>query len=430
MGGIPLNQDFTCAGPLTAETLSAAVADFLRRVRPRRERLFDYYRGEQPVPKGEAVRGRPNNRLRIPFPRYITEVHTGYFLGLPPTLSLDQEKAAGTWAGLSSGLGLEHLLFDIGRDMSICGAGYALIWLERERGLRACRCDPLGCFSVRSAAAGSPLLGTVRLLRERSGETGGVLYEKDRVRSFSWDGQQIRLGPAVKSLLGVPALVPFANNCQGTGDFEMVTGLVDAYNLLLSGAMDDMQSVANAFLALYGMQGTTQEDIDEANRTRVLSLAEGGRAEFVVKNLNHEALARLEQNLRRSILQLSMTPDLSDEAFAGNASGVALQYKLWGIEQVRSAKERSFTEGLYQLLAALSGGASLLGGPVDFTAGRVSFYKNLPQNHTELAQTLLSLSPILSRRTILEQLPWVPDPEEELRRKAEEEQKSAPDAGA
>ena len=161
--------------------------------------------------------------------------------------------------------------------------------------------------------------------------------------------------------------------------------------------MDDMQSVANAFLALYGMQGTTQGDIDEANRTRILSLAEGGRAEFVVKNLNHEALAQLESNLRRSILELSMTPDLSDERFAGNASGVAMQYKLWGIEQVRLAKERCFLDGLHRLLTALSGGFALLGTPVALEQGRVTFYKNLPQDHTALASTLLSLSPLLSK---------------------------------
>ena len=200
----------------------------------------------------------------------------------------------------------------------------------------------------------------------------------------------------------------------------MVTGLLDAYNLLLSGAMDDMQSVANAFLALYGMQGTTQGDIDEANRTRILSLAEGGRAEFVVKNLNHEALAQLESNLRRSILELSMTPDLSDEHFAGNASGVAMQYKLWGIEQVRLAKERSFLDGLHRLLTALSGGFALLGTPVALEQGRVTFYKNLPQDNTALAETLLSLSPVLSAQTILENLPWVTDVQEELRRKAAE----------
>ena len=200
----------------------------------------------------------------------------------------------------------------------------------------------------------------------------------------------------------------------------MVTGLVDAYNLLLSGAMDDMQSVANAFLALYGMQGTTQGDIDAANRSRILSLTEGGRAEFVVKNLNHEALAQLEVNLRRSILQLSMTPDLSDDSFAGNASGVALQYKLWGIEQVRAAKERSFADSFRCLLGVFSTGLRVLGAPVDLATAQLTFYKNLPQNQTELAQTLLDLSPILSQRTILEKLPWVSDPEEELRRKAAE----------
>ena len=315
-----MKQDYICAGALTEESLTGAVSDFLYRVRPHRERLWDYYEGQQPVPKGEAVRGRPNNLLRVPFPRYITEVQTRYFLGVPPTLSYERPEEGRIYAGLP----MDHLLFDIGRDMSICG------------------------------------------------------------------------------------------------DFEMVTGLMDAYNLLLSGAMDDMQSVANAFLALYGMQGTTQGDIDEANRTRILSLAEGGRAEFVVKNLNHEALAQLESNLRRSILELSMTPDLSDERFAGNASGVAMQYKLWGIEQVRLAKERSFLDGLHRLLTALSGGFALLGMPVALEQGRVTFYKNLPQDHTALAGTLLSLSPLLSKRTILEQLPWVKDAEEELRRKAEE----------
>lgn len=416
-----MRQDVICAGPLTEDKLSQAAADFLRRLRPRRQRLFDYYRGEQPVPKGDAVRGRPNNLLRVPFPRYITEVQTGYFLGLPPTLDLERAGEGERFAALSQAAGLPHLLFDIGRDMSVCGAGFALVWLERGAGLRACRCDPLSCFAIREAAAGSPLLGAVRLFQEEGGTARGTLYQRDSIRALEWDGARARLGPPEPNPLGALPLVPFANNCEGTGDFEMVTGLIDAYNLLLSGAMDDMQSVANAFLALYGMQGTTQGDIDEANRTRVLSLAEGGRAEFVVKQLNHEALAQLEGNLRRNILQLSMTPDLSDEQFSGNASGVAMEYKLWGVEQVRSAKERSFTEGLRDLLAALSGGLAVLGTPADLAAGRLTFYKNLPRNGPELAQALLSLSPVLSRRTILENLPWVADAEEELRRKAAEE---------
>lgn len=414
-----MRQDIICAAVPDAEALGAAVGEFLRTVRPERQRLYDYYRGEQSVDKGETVRGRPNNRLRAPFPRYITEVHTGYFLGISPTLAYGDAAAGAHYAALSRTLSLPHLYFDIGRDMSICGVGFALVWAERS-GVRVCRCDPCDCFAIRSSEAGSPLLAMVRLFAGRAGELRGVLYTPELLVSFVWSGGSVTLGTAEKNLLHTIPLLPFYNNCQGTGDFEMVTGLVDAYNLLLSGAMDDMQSVANAFLALYGMQGTTQKDIEQANRTRILALSEGGRAEFVVKNLNHEALGQLETNLRRSILQLSMTPDLCDEHFAGNSSGVALQYKLWGIEQVRAAKERTFTDGMGTLLAALTAGERLLGCGVDLRGGEMTFYKNLPQDYAALVSTLLSLSPLLSKRTILENLPWVADVQEELKRKAEE----------
>ena len=413
-----MKQDIICTGPPDAETLGAAVGEFLRTVRPERQRLYDYYRGEQSVDKGETVRGRPDNRLRAPFPRYITEVHTGYFLGLPPTVAYGGAAGA-RYAALSRELDLPHLYFDLGRDLSICGAGFALVWAERG-GVKVCRCDPCGCFAIRSGDAGAPLLAAVRLFASGRGETRGVLYTAERLVPFVWDGTGVTLGAAEENLLHTIPLLPFYNNCQGVGDFEMVTGLVDAYNVLLSGALDDMQSVANAFLALYGMQGTTQRDIEQANRSRILSLSEGGRAEFVVKNLNHEALGQLEVNLRRSILQLSMTPDLCDEHFAGNSSGVALQFKLLGIEQVRAAKERTFTDGLRALLAVLTEGERLLGRSVDLTGGEVTFYKNLPQDNAALAETLLSLSPLLSRQTILENLPWVADAQEELRRRAAE----------
>lgn len=413
-----MKQDIICAGPPDAEMLGAAVGEFLRTVRPERQRLYDYYRGEQSVDKGETVRGRPDNRLRAPFPRYITEVHTGYFLGLPPTVAYGGAAGA-RYAALSRELDLPHLYFDLGRDLRICGAGFALVWAERG-GVKVCRCDPCDCFAIRSGDAGAPLLAAVRLFASGRGGTRGVLYTAERLVPFVWDGTGVTLGAAEENLLHTIPLLPFSNNCQGVGDFAMVTGLVDAYNVLLSGALDDMQSVANAFLALYGMQGTTQRDIEQANRSRILSLSEGGRAEFVVKNLNHEALGQLEVNLRRSILQLSMTPDLCDEHFAGNSSGVALQYKLWGIEQVRAAKERTFTDGLRALLAVLTEGERLLGRSVDLTGGEVTFYKNLPQDNAALAETLLSLSPLLSRQTILENLPWVADAQEELRRRAAE----------
>lgn len=414
-----LHQDIICSTPISEEGLAHACGLFFRQIRSHRERLMDYYLGRQSVPKGEAVRGRPDNRLRVPFPRYITQVQTGYFLGQPPTLAFDRSEEGAVFSALPDAPHFPCLLYEAARDASVCGMGALLAWLDKS-GPRVCRCDPMSVFFLRSGAAGSPIQAGVRLFQEEGSVIRGVLYEPERLRTFALEHGGVRFETEEENLLHAMPLIPFYNNSEGSGDFEAVTGLVDAYNLLLSGALDDMQSVANAFLALYGMQGTTQEDIDQANRSRILSLSEGGRAEFVVKNLNHEALGQLEGNLRRSILQLSMTPDLSDQNFAGNASGVALQYKLWGIEQVRSAKEQAFTDGILALLEALAGGLATLGRPVTFRA-KPAFYKNLPQDAAALSETLLTLSPILSRRTILERLPYVDDPEEEERRKEREE---------
>ena len=54
----------------------------------------------------------------------------------------------------------------------------------------------------------------------------------------------------------------------------------------------------------------------------------------------------LRRALSEDIHKFSMVPDLTDEQFAANASGVAMRYKLLGLEQLTGVKERYFREGL------------------------------------------------------------------------------------
>lgn len=77
---------------ISAEELQAHVTRFLSQERPRRIRLNQYYQGEQGVRKGPIAQGRPNNQLTANYARYITDVHTGYFLGAPPTLTFERRR--------------------------------------------------------------------------------------------------------------------------------------------------------------------------------------------------------------------------------------------------------------------------------------------------------------------------------------------------
>ena len=398
---------------ITSETLAALVKQFLATERPRRLRLYEYYRGEQGVDKGRVAAGRPNNRLVSNYAKYITDVHTGYFLGQMPTFTFAGKRVQERMTRAMDRACLSTLLFEAARDMSICGEGFLLTWLEQE-GPRSARLDPCGTFAI-TCGIREETVAVVRLQITGNGCAAGELYLPGACRDWTFDGWDVTLGALQQLPLPVLPVACFRNNGGGTGDFEPVCSLLDAYNVLLSGAMDDMQSVANAFLALYGMMGTTREDIDDANRSRVLCLADGGKAEFVVKDLSPDAIALMQNTLKHDLLTITMTPDLQDEAFAGNSSGVALEYKLWGIEQARAAKEQGFSGGLYHIVGLFYQGLTMMGSPVSGEC-TARFYKNLPQDVTRVCQNLNLLGDTVSDRTKLELLPFVKDADAELQR--------------
>ena len=397
----------------TAQCLESALGRFLTYEVPRRSRLWDYYEGTQGVNKGRVAAGRPNNTLVANWAKYITDVHTGYFMGLPPTFTFTGKRVQERMVAALAEASMDAVLYAVARDMSVCGQGYALAYLT-DCGVRLARLDPRETFTL-TLGIEAQVTAAVRVSPGKNGSARGELYTAGAVTDFTYDGRSVKLGtPRPLAFSGMP-VSHFSNNLSGLGDFEPVTPLMDAHNLLLSGAMDDMQSVANAFLALYGMQGTTQEDIDRANLSRVLSLPEKGRAEFVVKNLSPQAITLLRDTLVSDMLMITMTPNLHDAAFGTGVSGVALEYKLWGAEQARAAKEQGLKGGMYHLIGLFFQGLSALGTPINAPCS-ARFYKNLPQDLGRLCQNLTALGDTVSRRTKLELLPFVNDPEGELGR--------------
>ena len=401
---------------ITPEALCEMVDDFLRAERPRRARLLDYYHGRQGVRKGYVAQGRPNNLLTANYAKYITDVHTGYFMGLPPTLTFERRRVQERMRRALAEADLIPMLFGAARDMSICGEGYLLTY-QTKKGPRLAQLSPEETFLAARGVRGE-ICAAVRVHSEGADRAEGELYLPGEMCEWEKQGKHLTMGAMRKLPFDTLPVTVFRNNMDGTGDFEAVTSLLDAYNLLLSGAMDDMQSVANAFLALYGVMGTTQEDVDRANHSRVLCLSENGKAEFVVKNLSPDTIALMKETLVKDLLSITMTPNLQDETF-GTASGIALEYKLWGIEQSRAAKEQGFSKGIYHLISLFYQGLGQLGEEMS-GACTVQFYKNLPQDVSRICENLEKLGETVSHRTRLELLPFIPDAEEELSRVAAE----------
>jgi SPP1 family phage portal protein len=120
-------------------------------------------------------------------------------------------------------------------------------------------------------------------------------------------------------------------------------------------------------------------------------------------------------------------PDLTDDAFGGNQSGVAMQYKLWGLDQLWATKTKKYKKSVLKRLKII---LHLLQYQFESNVDLIekidiTFSKNLPQDNTDLYQMVNALKDILSKRTILKQVPFVEDVEAELEELDKEAEKNA-----
>ena len=92
---------------------------------------------------------------------------------------------------------------------------------------------------------------------------------------------------------------------------------------------------------------------------------------------------------------------------ATNASGVAMKYKLWGLDQLIGTKERWFEEGLRARLKLYVNFLRVKGAKaLDVADVKITFTRALPANLTETAQNVKTARDAggMSRRTAIRAL--------------------------
>ena len=179
---------------ITPEVLLQQVERFLAEERPRRLQLIDYYHGCQGVRKGPIAQGRPNNQLVSNYAKYITDVHTGYFLGQPPTLTFERRRTRDRMLRALEEASFDGMLYAAARDMSICGEGYLLTYLS-AKGPRLARLSPLETFVLTSGIRQEPV-AAVRVHTETGDRVLGELYLPGAMRPLGDAGQDPQLRPA------------------------------------------------------------------------------------------------------------------------------------------------------------------------------------------------------------------------------------------
>lgn len=407
---------------------------------PRLIKLGKYYDNRNKIDKKGATENRPNYEIHIGLASYITDVQTGYFIG--KAVDYDWKEQTDVDGKITQENEFKQTLqeifannyeqeenFALASDMSCYGVAYEVVMIDDEVSetadikdrIKFAKLDPENTFLVADNSVLQRPICVVNFYKSSiiKGviQWKGYVYSKDKIYSFTMAGSAISFFDEEDHNFGDIPVVIFKNNYDEIGDYEPVLEQLDALALTFSNETDDLQSIANAILGIYGGMGTTKENIAAINKNKVAKLPLGSKMEFIVKNISIEAVKHhIDQNLDL-IYQISKTPDLTDDSFGGQQSGVAMQYKLWGIEQCRTTKVRYFRRALYQRIKLILTIVSLaqnksiydISQKIDFI-----FYANLPQNEMDIVAAVSKLQGIVSTRTLLAQIPFVSDIDKEL----------------
>ncbi len=416
---------------LTAAIVKKLIDNHKQYDMPRLQKLEDYYLAKNEILKRQmADPSKPNNKISNPYANYITDTLTGYFMGEPVTYSSLDEKA----------LEELNLIFEyndeadenveLARSCSIYGVGYEMMYVDEEGSVRFKRLDAKECIPIYDDTIENDLLYVIRYYLDKDIITDKtfmyieVISRTDVSRYRANDtGANMELIESRPHYFGIVPIAIYKNNEAEIGDFENVISLIDAYDKLESDSLNDFEYFCDAYLALIGFTAEA-EDVAEMKQNRVILLDKDTDAKWLIKDEQDSTVENLKIRIDKDIHKFSKCPNLSDENFAANASGVAIKYKLVGTENLISVKERKFKKGLQRRLELISliQGVKLAG--FDWRAIDITFTRNLPSNDTEIAEVVNKLSNVVSKETLLAQIPFVEDVQAELDRLDKEQEKN------
>ncbi len=383
------------------------------------------YLGNHDILRSPNKRIGFNNKLVANLPHYIVETYNGYFAGVEPKFTLDDDVNNSLLQDWNNTNSFVDKLNEISKTVDVMGRSLAFVYQNEDSETRVAFASPDGAFMIYDDTVARDSHAFVRYWNDPEGQQHAVIYYANHIQTMV-DG--VFVDDAVNPYGYVPA-VEFYSNEERQGVFDNVKTLMNALDKVLSQKANQVEYFDNAYLKILGLDldqnGDGQPDVDIASNQMIYSPdADSASAdvEFLSKPDGDGMQENLINRLISMIYQISMVANLNDEAFAGNSSGVALQYKLLPMSNMAATKERKFTQALRKFYRIVfSAGTVLNQQSADaWKEIKFQFTRNLPINYSDEADTASKLTGITSKETQLSVLSFVDDPKKELERINEE----------
>lgn len=390
---------------------------------------LEMYKGNHNILNKQPRQFGPDNKLVANLPHYIVDTYNGFFTGIPPKVTLDDKETNTLLQEWNDENSLQDKLSEISKQADIFGRSLAFVYQDEDSQTRIAYSSPVNSFMVYDDTVSRQPLAFVRYWKNTDGIQVGMVYYSDKTISFEGS----KFGDEMLNPYKMVPAVEFYGNEERQGVFDNVKTLIDELDRVLSQKANQVEYFDNAYLKILGVDldqdGDGQPDADLIGNQMIYSPdadATNATVDFISKPDGDNMQEHIIDRLVSMIYQISMVANLNDEAFAGNSSGVALQYKLLPMRNMAANKERKFRQALRRLYRIVFSVGTVLPEvhSEDWRELVFTFKRNLPDDISNDADIAQRLQGMVSQETLLSILPFVNDPQEEIKRINKEKQEN------
>ena len=417
-----LNKD----AELTVDILQKMMNKFKLENKPKLQRYKNYYDGIQAIlNKKYADETKPCNKTVTNYCKNIVDAYAGY-LATPSHISYSSKDDIEEIMEVLRYNDYQYQDADFLLNALVYGVSCELMYVDTDTKTRFKLINPTQCFGIYDDSLTNDLLYFVRWYDANQWDNTDLfnvdVYTDNSIKHYTMNGESGYL-----TFIGEDA--HYFNQCPANifylpdekSIFDCVISLQDSVNELLSAEIDDYSAFCDAYLVLQGVD-VDAEDIAAMKANRVLVLPEGAMASYLTKAAQDAQVENILKRIHDSIYRVAQCPDFSSESFVGGvSSGIAIKYRLTGMETRSGIIEAAMKKALQRRIEIIAGIASLTIGEEIFRDIEITFKRNIPDDITSTINLINSLKGTVSDATLLGQLDFITDVNAEL--EAVQEQK-------
>ena len=359
-----------------------------------------------------------NNKVNNDYFSEIIDFKVGYFAGVPISYSYsdtleskedtadigdtaeEAEEARDEASKALSDFIARNNMFDVDMEVtkyaSICGYAGRLLYHDPDGEERVMAVAPFETIILSETGNISEPTYAIRYYKVKDINDKEILkvefYDSDTIQFYEGHLSDLVLVGTKPNLYGYCPLQGIQNNKELTGDAEKVIALIDAYDKSVSDMSNEVESFANSYMVFENVN-IDDDEIRKAQASGAIKFYSGasqGKVYFLTKDNSGTFIENHLKRLEENIYRFSKTPNLSDSAF-GTASGVALKFKLTGLEaKCGMFQAKMITAGNY-MFKAWAGAMAKKQIKIDPLQCIMEFKRNFPLDILSEAQACQQL---------------------------------------